>query len=103
MQEYLKLAAVRTERALCNGPCPGIIEMPQARAVKPLCRRLPRPRTQVPDDAQDLVRRLGNVGARTVDRGDTGLSQEVVILGRNDAAADHDDVLGPCLLQFLVQ
>jgi hypothetical protein len=24
----------------CNGPWPGIIEMPQPRAAKPLCRRL---------------------------------------------------------------
>jgi hypothetical protein len=41
-----KFSGRESDAGKCNGPWPGIIEMPQPRAVVALCRRLPRARTQ---------------------------------------------------------
>ncbi len=41
---------------------------------------------------------IGDVGAGVVDGGGAGVRQEVVILGRDDAAADDEDVAGALLL-----
>ena len=47
--------------------------------------------------------RFRDVGPWAVDRGDARLQQEIIILRRDDAAANHDDVVRPCLLQLLDQ
>ena len=47
------------------------------------------------EQRQDLGGGFGDVGGRPVDRSDTSLFQEIVILGRDHAAADDDDVVRP--------
>src|SRR5580692_6629966 len=44
------------------------------------------------DEAEDLGRRAGDVGAGAVDGGDAGLLQELVVLGRDDSTADDQHV-----------
>src|SRR5262245_50425439 len=54
-------------------------------------------------DRQDLGRRRRDVRARSVDRSDARVLQEVVVLGGNDPA-DHDQHIRPALLgEFLDQ
>ena len=43
--------------------------------------------TPAADQAEDLGRRVRDVGAGAIDRGHAGLAQEIVVLGRDDAAA----------------
>src|SRR3546814_19382231 len=43
-------------------------------------------------DAKDFAGGVGDVGAGAVDGGDASLHEHVVVLRRDNAAADHDDV-----------
>ena len=45
-------------------------------------------------DLQDLVGGMRNVGAGSVNGGDPGGAQHVIVLRRDHAATDHDDVAG---------
>ncbi len=51
------------------------------------------------DQGEDLGGDGRDVGAGAVDRADPGLLQEIVILRRDDAAADDQNVAGAFLLQ----
>ena len=44
------------------------------------------------DQREDLGGGFGDVGAGAVDRADAGFFEEIVILGRDDAATDDEDV-----------
>src|SRR3546814_6059235 len=52
-------------------------------------------------DAKDFAGGVGDVGAGAVDGGDASLHEHVVVLRRDNAAADHDDVVGALALQSL--
>ena len=60
-------------------------------------------RSRRADQAQDLLRRLGDVGARPEDRLHPGVFQELIVLLRDHPAADHQDIPAPRRLQRLDQ
>src|SRR5208283_14585 len=51
------------------------------------------------DQGEDFGGGFGDVGAGAVDRADTGFFQEIIVLGRDDAADDNEDVGCPLALQ----
>src|SRR6266511_5247714 len=55
----------------------------------------------LPEELEDLGGREGDVGARAVDGGYAGVEQEVVVAGRDHAAADDEDVAAVLLAQLL--
>src|SRR3546814_18496262 len=52
-------------------------------------------------DAKDFAGGVGDVGAGAVDGGAASLHEHVVVLRRDNAAADHADVVGALALQSL--
>src|SRR3954469_16525854 len=63
--------------------------------------RASRRQKLLPDQPQYLRRGGRNVRARPEDRADAGFFQEIVILRRDYAAADDEDVVGALLAQRL--
>src|SRR6185437_11336270 len=55
------------------------------------------------DEVQNIGGRLRDIGAGTVDRGDAGLGEKVIVLRRDHAAAYHQYVVTPCRAQRLDQ
>src|SRR5882762_6840977 len=51
------------------------------------------------DQREDFGGGFGDVRAGAVDRADPGLFQEIIVLGRDDAADDDEDVAGTLTLQ----
>src|SRR6056297_3186152 len=66
-------------------------------------QRIPRSAAGCPDQTQDILRCLGDIGTGAKDRLDSRLFQELVILLRNDTTADHENIPGITRLQLLDQ
>src|SRR5438477_131510 len=92
------LQAKRSATRLANGQSIAV-EIPKVEDRESFERELRR--IGIVAELRDLAGGEGYVGAGTVDRGDAGAHQELVILRRDDAAADHEDVVAAFLAQCL--